>query len=122
MLFDVSVAVHETVVVPNGKQEPDEGLQLMVTPGQLSCASDVKLSTEQISLNVAVRTLRFAQLSVGASVSLTVTVKPQLDMLFAVSFTEQLTVVVPFANAAPDGGLQIGAPTPGQLSLTVGAE
>ena len=52
---------------------------------------------------------------------LPVTVNAQTDLLFAASVTEQLTVVVPFGKAAPDGGLQIGVPTPGQLSLTTGA-
>ena len=32
----VSVAVHLTVVVPSRKVEPDAGVQLVVTPGQLS--------------------------------------------------------------------------------------
>ena len=34
--FDVSVAVHVTVVVPTGKVEPEAGEQLVVTPAQLS--------------------------------------------------------------------------------------
>ena len=33
---DVSVAVQVTVVVPNGKHDPDGGLHEDVTPGQLS--------------------------------------------------------------------------------------
>jgi hypothetical protein len=39
VLPDVSVAVQVTVVVPTGKQDPDGGLQLAVTPGQLSLAT-----------------------------------------------------------------------------------
>jgi hypothetical protein len=38
VLPDVSVAVQVTVVVPFGKEDPDAGLQLVVTPGQLSVA------------------------------------------------------------------------------------
>ena len=38
VLFDVSVAVQVTVVVPTGKQNPDGGLHIVVTTGQLSLA------------------------------------------------------------------------------------
>src|SRR5438270_241946 len=58
---------------------------------------------------------------VGGCISLTVTVNEQLAELFAASFTKQLTVVVPFGNVEPDGGVQVGEPTPGQLSDTPGA-
>jgi hypothetical protein len=52
---------------------------------------------------------------------LTETVKEQLAVLPEASLTLQLTVVVPSAKVEPDGGTQLGAPTLGQLSLTVGA-
>ena len=58
---------------------------------------------------------------VGGVVSFIVTVKPQLALLEDASTTLQLTGVIPFGNVEPDGGLQEGVPTPGQLSLTVGA-
>jgi len=54
-------------------------------------------------------------------VSLTVTVNEQLPVLPGVSATVQVTVVVPFGKVAPEAGEQTGTPTPGQLSLTVGA-
>jgi hypothetical protein len=38
ILDDASVAVHVTVVVPRGKQVPEAGTQVTVTPGQLSLA------------------------------------------------------------------------------------
>ena len=53
--------------------------------------------------------------------SLTVTVNEQLAVLLLASVTLQLTVVVPVGKNEPDAGLQVGVPTPGQLSLTVGA-
>jgi hypothetical protein len=66
--------------------------------------------------------LTFAgQLTVGFCVSLTVTVKEQPFEFPAASVTEQLTVVVPFWKFEPLGGMQLGVPTPGQLSETVGA-
>ena len=44
----------------------------------------------------------------------------QLLELPEASATEQLTVVVPGGKQVPEGGVQVGVPTPGQLSLTVG--
>jgi hypothetical protein len=41
VLFDASVAVQVTVVVPVGKQVPDAGSQETVAPGQLSLAIGV---------------------------------------------------------------------------------
>jgi hypothetical protein len=61
------------------------------------------------------------QLTVGFCVSLTVTVNAQLFDFPAASVPEHLTVVVPFWKAEPDGGVQLGVPTPEQLSETVGA-
>ena len=60
-------------------------------------------------------------LMVGACVSLTVMVNEQLAELPDASVTEQFTVVTPFGKAEPEAGEQTGDPTPGQLSLTVGA-
>lgn len=41
MLFEASVAVQVTLVVPAGKIEPDGGLQTTVVPGQLSLTAGV---------------------------------------------------------------------------------
>lgn len=53
----------------------------------------------------------------------TVTVKEQVPsrLLGLASLTVQVTVVVPTGKLDPEAGTQFGAPTPGQLSLTVGA-
>jgi hypothetical protein len=61
------------------------------------------------------------QVMVGGCVSLIVTVNEQLALLFDESTTLQVTVVVPTGKLEPDAGEQVGVPTPGQLSLTVGA-
>ena len=53
--------------------------------------------------------------------SFTVIVNEQLLVLPAASLTPHVTVDVPFGNVEPDGGAQVGAATPGQLSDTVGA-
>jgi len=57
----------------------------------------------------------------GACVSLTMMVNEQVAVFFEASLTLQFTVVVPFGKVAPDTGVHVGVPTPGQLSLTVGA-
>lgn len=58
---------------------------------------------------------------VGGCVSLTVIVNVHVAVLPDESATVQVTVVVPFGKNEPDAGEQTGAPTPGQLSETVGA-
>ena len=60
VLFDVSVAVQVTVVVPTAKQDPDGGLQPTVTPGQLSLAVAVKAVAAHGELMVAVFRLMLA--------------------------------------------------------------
>jgi hypothetical protein len=57
----------------------------------------------------------------GASVSLTVTVNEQLPGLPDASVAEHVTVVVPFGNTLPEGGLQttVGI-VGGQLSVAGG--
>ena len=55
----------------------------------------------------------------GACVSFTVTGNEQLAELPAASLTVQLTVVEPFGNVEPDGGVHIGVPVPEQLSEAV---
>ena len=59
------------------------------------------------------------QATVGGCVSLTVTVNEQLAVLPDASLTVQVTVVVPFENVEPDAGIQVGVPTPEQLSVAV---
>jgi hypothetical protein len=55
-------------------------------------------------------------------VSFTVTVNEQLPVLLWASVALHVTVVVPFGKALPDGGVQVTAPTPGQLSVAGGVE
>ena len=61
------------------------------------------------------------QVIVGFWLSCTVTVNVQLLELPAASLTEQVTVVTPAWKVEPEAGEQVGVPTPGQLSPTVGA-
>ena len=59
------------------------------------------------------------QIMLGFCVSFTVTLNEQELELPWSSVTVQLTVVVPTSNVLPDAGLQLGVPTPGQLSVAV---
>jgi hypothetical protein len=47
-------------------------------------------------------------------------VKLQEAVRPAASLTEQVTVVTPLGKLEPDAGVQVTAPTPGQLSEAVG--
>jgi len=121
VLPDASVAVAITVVVPFGKFVPDGGPETTLTPGQLSNAVTLKFTTAEHCPAVAGAVIFAGHIIAGFCVSLTVTVNEQLAELPLASVTVQLTVVVPFWKVEPDDGVQEGVPTPGQLSLTVGA-
>src|ERR1700689_1433570 len=56
----------------------------------------------------------------GGVVSMTVTFELQLFMLPEASLTWHVSGVMPIGNSAPEGGVQVGVPTPGQLSETTG--
>jgi hypothetical protein len=115
-----SVAVQLTVVIPFGNVEPDGGLQLAVADGQLSLAEAEKvMAAEQRFGSVALAILE-VQMTVGLWVSLTVTANEQETLLPLESVAEQVTVVTPLGKVDPDEGEQVTAPTPGQLSLTLG--
>src|SRR5438132_14277186 len=61
------------------------------------------------------------QVIVGASLSLTVTVKEQVAVLPLVSVAVQVTVVVPWAKVEPLAGLQVGG-APGKVTEAVAAK
>src|ERR1044071_8871108 len=76
-----SVAVLVTVVVPTAKLLPLAGLLLTVTPAQLSVALTVKVTLLEHAPGAAF-TARFAgQVICGTSVSVTVTVKLQVEVV-----------------------------------------
>lgn len=126
VLFEASRAVHDTLVTPIGfpeaKYEPLGGVQVYVTPGQLS-VTFVGANVTVAPLHVASdSTAMFAgQVIVGGCASTTVTEKLHEAEFEEASVTEHDIVVVPRGNVVPLGGEQIGVPTPGQLSETVGA-
>jgi hypothetical protein len=81
----------------------------------------MKVTTAEHWLASFVVVILAGQVITGGCVSFTVTVKLQFDEFFEASVTVQVTVVVPLGKVEPDAGTQVGLPTPGQLSLTVGA-
>ena len=115
VLPDASVAVQVTVVTPVGKQLPEGGLQTTVTPGQLSLAVVVKVTTVQGSVTLAETAVMLAgQVIVGGCVSLTVMVNVQVGPTDEV----HVTVVVPTGKNEPDAGEQVIVP---QAPTEVGA-
>ena len=115
----MSIALHETVVVPFGKTEPEAGVHEVVTPGQLSFAVVVKL-TIAVQTPASVDCVILAgQVSVGGVTSLTVTEKVQEVVLPMPSVAVQVTLVAPFGKAYPGAGLQTVF-TVEQLSVAVG--
>ena len=114
MLAEASRAVHVTVVVPTGNDDPDGGAQLAVTPGQLSAAvGAAKLTIAMVWPAGTLVTTFAGQTIAGGSVSLTVTVNEQLAPLAVV----QLTIVVPTGKKPPDGSTQVTVP---QFPVVVG--
>src|SRR6476660_8007144 len=78
VLPEASVAVQVTVVTPAGKQLPEGGLQTTTTPGQLSDAVAVKVTTTQVSVTLGVTAvISHGQVMTGGWVSVTVTVNEQ---------------------------------------------
>ena len=117
---EVSVAVQSTVVVPLAKVEPLAGVQLVVTPGQLSLAAGAaQLTTAEQTLGSVFFVILVGQVIAGFSLSLTVTLKLQEAVLPLASVTVQVTVLLPLAKVEPLAGLQLTV-WPGQLSAPVG--
>jgi len=85
---------------------------------QLSEAVTLTLGMAAWQLALADAVVLAGQLTVGGSLSLTLTVNEQEAVLPEASVAVQVTVVVPFKKVEPDGGLQLTV-APGQLSVTV---
>src|SRR5437867_1169195 len=97
-----SVAVHTTFVVPLAKLEPDAGTHRIEPPGQLSVNEKAKLTLLAHCPGAVLTVMLPGQLGTGHSVSLTVTVKVQFELLPLASVAVHTTVVVPLAKLEPD--------------------
>src|SRR5947208_3009504 len=113
----MSVTVHTTWLVPTGYASlallttlltPQLSLVLAATPSTTAVARHEPLS--------ALTVTSAGQLIEGSSVSLTVTVKVQLELLPEASVAVHTTLVVPFGKLDPDAGAHTIEP-PTQLSV-----
>jgi hypothetical protein len=118
-LFDASVAVQFTVVVPNGNCELEAGVQLKLAPGQLSLTVGRNVTVATTELGSVPAVIFDGHAIEGGCVSLIVTVKLQVASLVEASRAVHVTVVVPTGNSVPEAGEQLVV-TPGQLSAAVG--
>ena len=122
-LPEVSLAEQVTVVTPIGKLLPEAGEQVTVrAPSQTSLAVAENVAVaEPEPTGLSVRLIGPGQVTAGAWLSATVTVKLHELLLPDVSEAEQVTVVTPFAKAVPEAGEQVTVRAPSQTSLAVGA-
>ncbi len=119
VLLCASVAEQLTVLMPNGKTEPEAGEQVTATePSTKSVAEAVKLTMapEESVVSTVMLAGRF---NAGAVVSTTVTWKLAVPVFPCESVAEQVTVVVPNAKVEPEAGEQIGTMAPSTLSVAV---
>jgi hypothetical protein len=107
LLPDVSEAEQVTVVTPFGNALPAAGEQVTTAaPSQASVAVGAVYVTAAVHNPASVLAVMFVghPAKVGPWLSLTVTVKLHVEFGLTPFVAVQVTVVVPFANALPDGG------------------
>jgi hypothetical protein len=122
VLPEASVAVQLTLLVPLANVLPLVGLQVTVTPEQLSVAmAGAKLTFWLHWPDAVLVTTLTGQVITGGSVSLTVTLKLQLAVFPLASSAVQVTMLVPLAKALPLVGLQVTVALE-QLSVAVAAK
>jgi len=120
VLFNASLAVIMTVVVPNGNTLPLNGLAVSdVTPTLSLAVGIVYVTTAPLVLVASAKIFAGTPFIIGAVASLTVTVNDALLILLAASLAVIVTVVVPNENTLPLGGIAFRETTP-TLSVTVG--
>jgi hypothetical protein len=119
LLPRASVAVQLTAVGPSGNVDPLAGVHVTsTTPSTLSVADVVKLNAAPVG-PVASTVASAGTVTVGAVVSVTVTVKDAALLLPRVSVPVHVTVVGPSGNVAPLAGAQVTAVLPSTASLAV---
>src|SRR5438093_360868 len=116
-----SVAVQVTELVPLAKLEPDAGTHRTEPPGQLSVNENAKLTLLAHCPGAVLTVIGPGQLGTGRSVSVTVTVKVQFELLPLASVAVHTTLVVPLAKIEPEAGRHRIEP-PGQLSVNENAK
>ena len=115
----MSEAEQLTVVVAIWNVEPEAGVQVTVRePSTRSVAVAVNVATLPDAL-IASKVILAGSVSVGAVVSLTVTVKDADPVLPAASVAEQFTVLVVIGNVEPEAGVHVTGTGPSTLSVAV---
>ena len=120
VLLDASVAVKTLVVVPTGNVEPLDKPVKFDVKLQLSEADTVKLTTALQFPGVLPTEIGIGQVTVGFSVSLTVTVKLHCAELLEGSIAVKTFVVVPTWNVEPLAKPLVNETVAEQLSVAVG--
>ena len=116
---EASVPVTVTNVVPTGKTLPEAGTLEAVAPAQLSETVGEKLTIAPQTPASLDTVMSAGQVTTGASVSFTVTLKVQELVFPEASVPVTVTKVVPTGNTLPEAGT-LEVVTPGQLSVVVG--
>jgi len=112
LLPALSVAEQETVVVPKGNIEPDNGAQVTGTDPSTTLDAEAANVTIAPAGPVAFTVMSPGSVRTGGVLFSTVTVKEPVAVLPALSDAEQDTVVVPNGNVEPEAGLQVTSTDP----------
>ncbi len=116
----LSVAEQVTVVVPNGKVEPEAGVQVIgMEPSTRSEAEAENVTTAPVP--EACTVISNGMLSFGGVVSTTVTWKEAEPVLPALSVAVHVTLVEASGKVEPEEGVQIGVMEPSTRSEAVAA-
>lgn len=111
-----AVVEQVTVVVPTLKLEPEAGEQVTVPHPPFVVGAGYVTTAEVVEVHAT----WFAGHVIVQVTTVTVKLQEAGGLFGLASSTAQVTVVVPTGKFEPDAGTQVGEPTPGQLSLTVG--
>src|SRR2546422_3042171 len=117
MLPCASLALHVTVVGPDGNIDPLAGVHVVATaPSSASVADAVKMKTRPAALVAS--TVEFAgTVTTGPVVSVTVTVNEAELLLPCASLALHVTVVGPDGNVDPLAGVHVVATAPSSASV-----
>jgi hypothetical protein len=97
---------------------PDAGVQLVLTPVQLSVATGWKVATAEHWFASLFLVMLAGQVIPGGVVSLTVNVVVQVALLSAASFTVTVIVVTPSSTKAPAAGICVMVREPAGVQLS----
>jgi hypothetical protein len=116
----LSVAEQVTAVVPNGKVEPEAGVQIIgIEPSTRSEAEAEKVTTAPAL--EACTVISDGMFNFGGVVSTTVTWKEAEPVLPALSVAVHVTLVEASGKVEPEDGVQIGVMEPSTRSEAVAA-